>query len=136
MAPSDDTSTNNPTGRGEVTAVPADETTPLLVNRDPEPGQESATEPAAQSRQSYWISLAFGLFLILVFIILVVLLAVFRPGRDKMLPSTALCLTPACIHAADKLLTSLSPNYQKLDPCTDFEECEYCPTRLSGAEMS
>ncbi|KAK0702357.1 hypothetical protein B0H67DRAFT_500455 [Lasiosphaeris hirsuta] len=33
-----------------------------------------------------------------------------------------ICLTPACIHAASEILYNLSPNYQDLDPCTDFEE--------------
>lgn len=35
--------------------------------------------------------------------------------------TTSLCLTPACIHAASEFLYSLSPKYQELDPCTDFE---------------
>ncbi len=33
-----------------------------------------------------------------------------------------ICLTPACVHAASEILYNLSPNYQDLDPCTDFEE--------------
>jgi len=33
-----------------------------------------------------------------------------------------LCLTPACVHAASELLYNLSPDYQQLDPCNDFEE--------------
>ena len=32
------------------------------------------------------------------------------------------CLTPACVHAASEILYNLSPDYQNLDPCTDFEE--------------
>ncbi|POS86146.1 hypothetical protein EPUL_003660 [Erysiphe pulchra] len=32
------------------------------------------------------------------------------------------CLTPACIHASSEILYNLSPNYQSIDPCTDFEE--------------
>ncbi|KAM0328871.1 hypothetical protein ACHAQA_005287 [Verticillium albo-atrum] len=32
------------------------------------------------------------------------------------------CLTPACVHAASEILYNLSPEYKKLDPCTDFEE--------------
>jgi endothelin-converting enzyme len=33
-----------------------------------------------------------------------------------------LCTSPACVHAASELLYNLAPNYQELDPCTDFEE--------------
>lgn len=33
-----------------------------------------------------------------------------------------LCTSPACVHAASELLYNLSPDYQELDPCTDFEE--------------
>src|ERR1700761_8517952 len=33
-----------------------------------------------------------------------------------------ICFKPACIHAASKILHSLSPNHQVIDPCTDFEE--------------
>ncbi|KAM0275049.1 hypothetical protein ACHAQH_007610 [Verticillium albo-atrum] len=32
------------------------------------------------------------------------------------------CLTPACVHAASEILYNLSPDYKKLDACTDFEE--------------
>ncbi|EXJ92195.1 hypothetical protein A1O3_00745 [Capronia epimyces CBS 606.96] len=32
------------------------------------------------------------------------------------------CLTPACIHASSEFLYNLSPDYQQIDPCTDFEE--------------
>lgn len=33
-----------------------------------------------------------------------------------------ICLTPACIHASSELLYNLSPDYQHIDPCADFEE--------------
>jgi len=33
-----------------------------------------------------------------------------------------ICLTPACIHASSEFLHNLSPNYQTIDPCTNFEE--------------
>ncbi|EXJ93893.1 hypothetical protein A1O1_02286 [Capronia coronata CBS 617.96] len=33
-----------------------------------------------------------------------------------------ICLTPACIHASSEILYNLSPDYQRIDPCTDFEE--------------
>lgn len=33
-----------------------------------------------------------------------------------------ICMTPECVHAASELLYNLSPEYKKIDPCTDFEE--------------
>ena len=33
-----------------------------------------------------------------------------------------ICLTPECVHAASEILYNLSPDYQNIDPCTDFEE--------------
>jgi endothelin-converting enzyme len=37
-----------------------------------------------------------------------------------------MCTTPACVHAASEILYNLSPDYQALNPCTDFERlvCE------------
>jgi endothelin-converting enzyme len=32
------------------------------------------------------------------------------------------CLTPACVHAASEILYNLSPEYQHLDPCSNFQE--------------
>lgn len=32
------------------------------------------------------------------------------------------CLTPACIHASSEILYNLSPKYQEINPCTDFEQ--------------
>ncbi|KAI9166288.1 endothelin-converting enzyme [Paramyrothecium foliicola] len=32
------------------------------------------------------------------------------------------CLTPACVHAASEILYNLSPDYESLDPCDNFEE--------------
>jgi endothelin-converting enzyme len=107
-----------------------DERTPLLTERDPEPAQDEtgpaevteATEPtpAAAARQQYWISFAFGIFLVIIFVLIVVFLALHRSPMAA--PASALCLTPACIHAADKILTGLAPNYKDLDPCTDFDQ--------------
>lgn len=37
--------------------------------------------------------------------------------------SSALCLTPACVHVASELLYNLSPDYKNIDPCTDFGKC-------------
>ncbi|KAI5863380.1 endothelin-converting enzyme 1 [Durotheca rogersii] len=36
--------------------------------------------------------------------------------------SSSLCLTPACIHAASEVLYNLSPDYQTIDPCTNFDK--------------
>ena len=42
-----------------------------------------------------------------------------------MAEATGVCLSDACIHAASGILWSLSPNYMEMDPCTDFEACEF-----------
>ncbi len=109
----------------EANVPPASETTPLLASRDPQPdGQDNREiEPAVDRRQQYWVSIAFSVFLFAAFILLVILLALYR-HTHRMAP-TALCLTPACVHASDTLLRSLSPNYKSLDPCTNFEECKF-----------
>jgi len=36
--------------------------------------------------------------------------------------NTSVCTTPACLQAASVFLSSLSPKYKTLDPCTNFEE--------------
>ncbi|KAI0889720.1 Metalloprotease [Annulohypoxylon maeteangense] len=36
--------------------------------------------------------------------------------------NSSLCLTDACIKASSTLYSNLSPNYQNIDPCTNFEE--------------
>ncbi|KAH8907243.1 zincin [Coniochaeta sp. PMI_546] len=36
--------------------------------------------------------------------------------------TSALCLTPACVHVASELLYNLSPDYKNIDPCTDFDK--------------
>ncbi|KAI1657459.1 endothelin-converting enzyme 1 [Daldinia decipiens] len=35
--------------------------------------------------------------------------------------SSSLCLSPACIHAASEILYNLSPDYETIDPCTNFD---------------
>lgn len=44
--------------------------------------------------------------------------------KDDSIPVTApeLCTAPECVHAASEILYNLDPNYQDLDPCTDFEQ--------------
>ena len=108
----------------EANVPPASETTPLLAPHDTQPdGQDNREiEPAVDRRQQYWVSIAFSVFLFAAFILLVILLALYR--RTHSMAPPALCLTPACVHASDTLLRSLSPNYKSLDPCTNFEECK------------
>ncbi|KAJ5924650.1 hypothetical protein N7466_008837 [Penicillium verhagenii] len=36
--------------------------------------------------------------------------------------SRAICKTPECIHAASEILYNLDSNYEKIDPCTDFDQ--------------
>ncbi len=36
--------------------------------------------------------------------------------------NSSVCTTPACIQAAEVILSSLSPNYKTINPCTNFEE--------------
>lgn len=47
--------------------------------------------------------------------------------RSKQASAKAtVCTTAACVHAASEILYNLSPDYQTLDACTDFEQlvCE------------
>ncbi|KAI1414726.1 Metalloprotease [Hypoxylon sp. FL1857] len=37
-------------------------------------------------------------------------------------PTNSVCLSQSCIEIASSIFSRLSPNFQKLDPCTDFEE--------------
>ncbi|KAJ5918765.1 hypothetical protein N7454_009909 [Penicillium verhagenii] len=36
--------------------------------------------------------------------------------------SRAICKSPECIHAASEILFNLDSNYEKIDPCTDFDQ--------------
>ena len=40
----------------------------------------------------------------------------------KRASNATLCTTPACVHAASNILYGLSPNYKKIDPCTNIDE--------------
>jgi endothelin-converting enzyme len=47
------------------------------------------------------------------------------PGYQSAADSNAdtrVCVTPTCWNASVNILLSLSPNYKKINPCTDFEE--------------
>lgn len=35
--------------------------------------------------------------------------------------NSSLCLTPACLQAASNILWQIAPDWDKLDPCTNFE---------------
>jgi len=39
---------------------------------------------------------------------------------------TTICLKPACVLAASEIIENLSPRYDEIDPCTDFNKyvCE------------
>lgn len=76
-----------------------------------------------KSLTSRWTALCIQRVVIVILIIAVVLLATLYPRHHKKEAAAAgLCLTQACIHAADGYLTNLSPNYKNIDPCEDFEE--------------
>jgi hypothetical protein len=39
--------------------------------------------------------------------------------------NSSVCLTPACLQAATTLVWQLAPNWDKMDPCTEFDKSEY-----------
>ncbi|KIW04230.1 uncharacterized protein PV09_04536 [Verruconis gallopava] len=51
-------------------------------------------------------------------------LAALRLGKGKKHQphSHDICLTPECVHASSEILYNLSPDYESIDACTDFEE--------------
>lgn len=56
------------------------------------------------------------------------ILVAYNPGSgdsDPEVPITV-CLTPACVIAAAKILENMSPRYRNIDPCHDFDQfvCE------------
>ncbi|KAI1388799.1 endothelin-converting enzyme 1 [Hypoxylon trugodes] len=72
-------------------------------------------------RRRRWISLIVSVLLILAFVVILVLSGVLSRARRKPSMSTSLCQSAACIHAASEILYNLSPDYQKIDPCTNFD---------------
>jgi endothelin-converting enzyme len=36
--------------------------------------------------------------------------------------SSEICMLPSCVHAASEILNNLDPNYEDIDPCTDFDK--------------
>ncbi|KAE8145058.1 hypothetical protein BDV25DRAFT_165490 [Aspergillus avenaceus] len=47
-------------------------------------------------------------------------------GPSESIPprpvTTPVCETPQCVHAASEILYNLDPNYDKIDPCTQFDQ--------------
>ncbi|KAI0378465.1 endothelin-converting enzyme 1 [Hypomontagnella monticulosa] len=72
-------------------------------------------------RRRRWISLVASAFLIIAFVVILILSGVLSRARRKPNMSSSLCLTPACIHAASEVLYNLSPDYQTVDACTNFD---------------
>ncbi|KAI8964961.1 endothelin-converting enzyme 1 [Daldinia sp. FL1419] len=72
-------------------------------------------------RRRRWISLVVSVFLIIAFIVILILSGLLSRARRKPGMSSSLCLSPACIHAASEILYNLSPDYQTIDPCTNFD---------------
>ncbi|KIH92144.1 endothelin-converting enzyme [Sporothrix brasiliensis 5110] len=103
------------------------ESSPLLDN--PPDGhtangdvEEGRFRRGYRSVTSTWTALGIQRIAIVILIIALVLVATILSRRHDKGAATGLCLTPACIHAADGYLTNLSPNYKNMDPCDDFEE--------------
>ncbi|ETS84676.1 hypothetical protein PFICI_02701 [Pestalotiopsis fici W106-1] len=72
-------------------------------------------------RRRRWISLIASIFLVIGFVVILILSGVLARSRGKPGMASALCLTPACIHAASEILYTLSPEYKELDACTSFD---------------
>ncbi|KAI1376163.1 endothelin-converting enzyme 1 [Hypoxylon crocopeplum] len=72
-------------------------------------------------RRRRWVSLVVSIVLILAFVIILILSGVLSRAQRKPGMSSPLCLTPACIHAASEVLYNLSPDYQSVDACTNFD---------------
>ncbi|ORY64027.1 peptidase family M13 [Pseudomassariella vexata] len=71
-------------------------------------------------RRRRWASFVCSGFLILGFVALLILSGVLSRSRGKLHMGSSICLTPSCIHAASEILYNLSPDYQNIDACTDF----------------
>ncbi|KAI0096493.1 endothelin-converting enzyme 1 [Daldinia grandis] len=112
---------------------PNGERTPLLRdatnNRVDESGRDATTEDdlallndqVKTWRRRRWISLVVSAFLIVAFIVILIISGLLSRARRKPGMSSSLCLSPACIHAASEILYNLSPDYETIDPCTNFD---------------
>ncbi|KAF3070925.1 Endothelin-converting enzyme 1 [Daldinia childiae] len=112
---------------------PNGERTPLLrdaaSNHVDESGRDATTEEdlallndqVKTWRRRRWVSLIVSAFLIVAFIVILILSGLLSRARRKPGMSSSLCLSPACIHAASEILYNLSPDYETIDPCTNFD---------------
>ncbi|KAI4592639.1 hypothetical protein KJ359_010541 [Pestalotiopsis sp. 9143b] len=73
-------------------------------------------------RRRRWISLIASIFLVVGFVVILILSGVLARSKGKPGMASALCLTPACIHAASEILYTISPDYQNVDACTNFDQ--------------
>ncbi|KAK1772594.1 zincin [Phialemonium atrogriseum] len=125
MAPSPDLETPTEPQAGSRDAETGfDEETPLIARESAGPPTRAVSaggvlaHPRTWTWQR-WVTYLAALVIVLIFTLTIVF-GVFR--SRKMESATALCLTPACIHAASEILYNLSPNYQNVDPCANFDE--------------
>jgi len=107
------------------------EQTPLLRSEAAESGmqnnaRDTSSDEVHQAKRRRWVSLIVSLLIIVAFVVILILAGVLDRGKKKDngdKPNTAvpLCTTPACVHAASELLYNLSPDYQNIDACTNFD---------------
>ncbi|KAI0161414.1 peptidase family M13 [Xylariaceae sp. FL1272] len=121
------------TQAGRATAQDQDERTPLLRHggdgntdsvADPAAGEEDFVRVQNQVktwRRRRWISLVASALLIVAFLVILILSGVFSRKKKHPTAKSSLCTTATCIHAASEILYNLSPDYQTLDPCTNFD---------------
>ncbi|KAB8212336.1 hypothetical protein BDV34DRAFT_231853 [Aspergillus parasiticus] len=78
--------------------------------------------------QASWFSLArCTTFAILSFIsVSYYFWSIIPDGPSESVPprpvTTSICETPECVHAASEILYNLDPNYDQINPCTDFDQ--------------
>ncbi|TQS35652.1 hypothetical protein Golomagni_03923 [Golovinomyces magnicellulatus] len=95
------------------------ETAPLLQ----QPAAPDTEDSSTLERAREFVTRKLFIFLGSLFAFLIVLsLFIFFGLRERKSPESKLCTTEACIHASSEILYNLSPNYQKIDPCSNFEE--------------
>ncbi|TLD25650.1 hypothetical protein PspLS_06072 [Pyricularia sp. CBS 133598] len=122
-SPAADPRVDDTRGHGHAGRSATNESTPLLARQDEE---SRSSQPALWEKIKAWrrdrAVLAGLLLLVAVALIVTIVVLAVNPRGGNMNSSGALCLTPACVHAASEFLYSLSPKYQQLDACTNFDE--------------
>ncbi|USP78574.1 hypothetical protein yc1106_05848 [Curvularia clavata] len=93
----------------------------FLASATPVPSTTGQQKPAAYSTKRHAMSRVLAIAATAALILYGLPRASYEPTGDYR-EDSELCLTPACIHAASEVLNSLSPQYQELDPCDNFEE--------------